>query len=335
MGVRGVTTAEYAALYAQARRKAARMDATMRSQLASVYAQAADEAAAVVREALDRGLSALTLQTWQAIAGRLTRAADLVATGTESVARNLVTQMASLYPSVDAAFILSSVRLAIGADSRITESGLGRLVSSIDTRLVQSLTSRLWTDGYSFSERVWGSSGVRGDYLERMKMTVAAGLAQGRDPAQIAKDIQVYTADGKVALTQRWGNLEAGTSEFARRLPGRLDWRAQRLVRSELYSSLQESSVMAGEMNPACTGKYDWVLQAGRQHWDCDCEDLAAGGPYAADEIPDYPHPNCGCMTRPRLADAGQFQHDLKAWASGEKVAYLDSWYRTTYKAAA
>jgi hypothetical protein len=199
------------------------------------------------------------------------------------------------------------------------------------------MTTRLWSDGYTFSERIWGTGdiGLKGDWLERMKMTVAAGIAQGRDPVKIAKDIQVYTADGKIALSQRWGGLARGTAEFAKRIPGRLDWRAQRLVRSELGASLQNASVMAGEANPGADGLYDWVLSIGRRHWDCECESLAEGGPYTAETIPTYPHSNCGCWTRPHLREMTGFLADLKSWAHGGSVDYLDEWYQGDYKAGA
>ena len=336
IGESGVITskAEYARRYAMARRQASQMDRTARANLAKVYYEAADQAAAVVRNSLARGLSSLTSEHWHILATKLTVAADGIASGTESIARAAVSQTAPLFPEIDADLIWSAARLT-GADRHITENGLGRLVSSINSRVIASMTSRLWSDGYTFSDRVWGGQGVRGDWLERIKMTVSAGIAQGRDPVKIAKDIQIYTAYGKVALSQRWGSLERGTAEFAKRIPGRLDWRAQRLVRSELNASLQDASVMSGEANPASDGLYDWVLSTGRQHSGCECEDLAAGGPYEADEIPTYPHANCECHIEPHLMDMRVFVSDLTAWAHGGSVDYLDSWYSKAYKAAA
>ncbi len=334
------SAADYARRYATARREAARMGTAARKQLVEVYLKAAQEAAAVVSSSLERGLSSLTIERWRVLAAKLIDAADAVAQGTETVARALVTQAAPLFPEVDAEFLYQASRFA-GA-SKITEAGLGRLVAGMNSRVVASLSTRLWSDGYTFSERIWMSGlddagaplGIRGDWLERIKMTVAAGIAQGRDPVKIAKDIQVYTADGKIALGKRWGSLERGTSEFAKRIPGRLDWRAQRLVRSELGASLQDAAGMAGQANPASDGLYDWVLSLGRQHWECECESLAAGSPYKYEEIPTYPHSNCSCSVRPHLMDMGDFLGDLKTWAHGGSVDYLDSWYEGTYKAA-
>ena len=328
------SAADYARRYRAARAEAARMGTASRKKLVEVYIKASEEAAKVVADGLERGLSSLTVERWQVLAVKLLDAADLVAQGTEDVARALVGQAAPLFPEIDADFLYSSARFT-GADRRITREGLGRLVAGLNSRVLESMTTRLWSDGYTFSERIWGQAGIKGDWLEKIKLTVSAGIAQGRDPVKIAKDIQVYTADGKIALGQRWGTLERGTAEFAKRIPGRLDWRAQRLVRSELGASLQDAAVLGGEANPATTGEYDWVLQLGRQHWGCDCEDLAAGGPYTAETIPTYPHPSCGCHPEPHLREMGAFLSDLKSWAHGEKVDYLDAWHEGVYKAAA
>jgi hypothetical protein len=335
---RGLATpsaADYARRYRAARAETARMGTAARSQLALVYIKAAEEAAAVVSSSLERGLSSLTVERWQVLAVKLLDAADSVAQGTETVAKALVGQAAPLFPEVDAEFLASAARFT-GADRKITQEGLGRMVAGMSSRVVESMTTRLWSDGYTFSERIWGAGdiGVKGDWLERIKMTVASGIAQGRDPVKIAKDIQVYTADGKIALGKRWGGLEAGTAEFAKRIPGRLDWRAQRLVRSELGASLQDASAAAGQANPASDGLYDWVLSIGRVHSGCVCPSLAEGGPYKYEDLPTYPHSNCLCWIRPHLMDMGAFLADLKDWAHGGSVDYLDAWYSGDYKAA-
>lgn len=338
----GITKNDYAQLFSAARKTAAQLDIKTRLRLIGIYRTAAAQAAEVVQDALERGLSSLTEERWAAIQEKLTDAADALAKGTESEIKALIKKTAPLFPEVDAAFIWDTAKIS-DADRKITKEGLGRIVASVSKDVIDSLASRMWQDGYTFSDRIWGTGfdkrgrplSVRGDWQERIKMTVAAGIAQGRDPAKIAKDIQVYTADGKIALSKRWGSLERGTAEFAKRLPGRIDWRAQRLVRSELYASLQDAQLASGRRNPASTGLFDWVLSQGRQHWECECESLAAGSPYKADNIPTYPHANCLCSIRPRLMDLKEFVSDLTRWAKGSDVEYIDTWYRDVYAAAA
>lgn len=333
---------DYREAFAAARRRAMFLDAKTRAKLAEVYRVAGDEAAKVAADALERGLSALTEERWAVIAANLQGAADRIAEGTESGIKDLVKLTAPLFPEVDADLVWDASRLA-KVDRKITREGLGRIVSGVQEDVVKSLVSRIYSDGYSFSDRIWKTgtddsgrpASVRADWQERIKMTVAAGIAQGRDPAKIAKDIQVYTKDGKEHLLKRWGGLERGTAEFAKRLPKNIDYRAARLVRSELYASLQDAQVSSGRKNPASDGLYDWVLSNGRQHWECECEALAAGSPYKADEVPSYPHPNCLCYVRPHLIDMDKFVADLAAWAKGGSVEYLDKWHRDVYAAAA
>jgi len=322
---------DYARRYRDARAEAMRMSIETRHKIARVYEQAAEEAARVVRDGLERWLSTLTTDRWESLASQLKSAANGLSAGTEREGIALIKQTASLFPEIDADYLSRIAKLA-GAD-RLTKAGFDRMVSGISNRVVESMVTRMWSDGYTFSERVWG--GVQSDWYERVRMTISGGIAQGRDPIKIARDIQVYTVGGKEALLGRWGGLIPGTAQYAKRIPGRIDWRAMRAVRSELNASLQDAGLMAGEANPGATGEYDWILQNGRLHYNCECEDLAAGGPYAADDIPSYPHPNCSCSVRPRLRDQKAFLADLKRWAHGEDVDYIDKWYRGTFKPAA
>jgi hypothetical protein len=189
-GAEAPTASDYARRYAAARAEAARMGTASRRKLAEVYIEASCEAGAVVGRSLERGLSRLTVERWAVLESELKDAADAVAQGTETVAKALVGQAAPLFPEVDAEFLYQAARFTEAKE--ITKAGLGRMVAGINSRVLESMTSRLWSDGYSFSERVWKTGlietgkfkgqpiSVRGDYLERMKMVVAAGTAQGR-----------------------------------------------------------------------------------------------------------------------------------------------------------
>lgn len=312
------TSADYSRLYREARRAALRMDVAARQRIAAIYESAAEDAARIVRDGLERGLSELTTARWSAIESSLRDAAAAIARGSQEAGESLVEATAGIFPEMNADWLMRAVQLA-GAEQKVTREGLALISGSIESRVVASLASRLWADGKTFSDSVWGNDGLRADWYERLRMTIAGGIAQGRDPAKIAKDIQVYSADGKLALLQRWGALERGTAEFTSRLPGRIDWRAVRLVRSEFNASLQDSQGFAAMANPGCTGEVDWVLQEGRQHSGCECEDLAAGGPYPADDPPTYPHPNCMCWLRPRLRDHDEIHRRAEALRRGRK----------------
>jgi hypothetical protein len=323
-----MTQQEYYRLHAQARREAAALSLASRAKIAEIYRKAATEAAEVARRTIERGLSELTSERWSMMAAQLNQAANSIVSGVDPLIRDTVGKTTPLFARINADYLLTAVATA-EAGNLITEFTVGRMVAAVNKRVVESLVTRIWQDGYTYSDRVWN---LKDDWLERIKATVSAGIAQGRDPIKIARDIQVYTADGKIALMKRYGSLKAGTAEFAKRIPGNVDWRAVRLVRSELYASLQDASAQAGDMNPGCTGEYDWVLSATREDWPCDCAELAAASPYTKESIPEYPHSHCQCTVRPRLRDRKSFVADLKRFARGEDVDYLDKWYAEKYR---
>jgi hypothetical protein len=148
-----------------------------------------------------------------------------------------------------------------------------------------------------------------GDTEDKIMDVVLGGISQGRDVREVSADLMGYLKGGPDIVKGRWGKLKPGEKvlkdghwqyateearQYARRLGSRgVDYRAMRLYRSEIHRNQQEAAVEEGEDNPACTGEYDWILMPGRGVFLCDCPELADGGPYTKETIPDYPHPNC------------------------------------------
>jgi hypothetical protein len=184
---------------------------------------------------------------------------------------------------------------------------------------------------YSLSRSVWGAVG---DTEDKIMDVVLGGISQGRDVREVAADLMGYLKGGPDIVKGRWGKLRPGekvlkdghwqyATEEARRYARRLgskgvDYRAMRLYRSEIHRNQQEAAVEEGEDNPACTGEYDWILMPGRETWLCNCPELAAGGPYTKETIPDYPHSNCDCMVEPILRNSDELIDELKAYVRGE-----------------
>jgi hypothetical protein len=180
---------------------------------------------------------------------------------------------------------------------------------------------------FSLSKSVWDTVNYTED---KILDVVWGGVSQGRDVRTVAADLMAYIHEGPQVLPGRWGKLEPGTREYARRL-GKMgvDYRAMRLFRSEKYRHLQEAAVEDGESNPGCTGEYDWILMPGRGTWNCDCPDIAAAGPYKADTIPPYRHSNCDCMIEPRMKDHDEFVRQLRDYVQGEDTPgarEIDEW---------
>ena len=322
-----MTKREYLRLYRKSRREFPRLVQSAMKVLRRTYLEAAKDAATKVLAADFAGQSQITIQSWAAIESQLSSSAAEITKVLEEQIKSKVLTGAKVRTDIHNKYLIDIVT-ASGADDLITKSGLANMFSGVNNRVLESLIGRIYQDGYTFSDRIWR---IGQKYQDTIKDVISAGLAQNRDLIKVARDVQVYTADGKIALAKRFGKLERGSKEFMQRIGNRVDWRALRLVRSELYSSIQIADAEAGRVNPAAFDLYDWILEAGRQQWNCECESLALDGPYKYSEIPGYPHSNCSCIVRVRLRNGNDFESDLKRWVDGESVDYMDAWYRDTY----
>jgi len=296
-------------------------------ELAKTYEEAGRLAAAQVRKAVLAGNAELTIGSWAQIERQLRLSAYDIREGIETQVFKTVNMATRKTNIINEKYLFDAIDFQ-QAGQPLTKSGIENLFISVNKDVIQSMVNRVWQNGYTFDARIWESAL---DYQNQIKRVVSSGLAQGRDVVKIAKDIQIYIKDGKTKLVKRYGELKRGTSAFVRRIGDKVDWRALRVVRSELYASLQEASVRQGLVNPAVMDKYEWVLNSGRQHWGCACPDNQAGSPYKYSEIPGYPHPNCQCQIRPVLMDSNEFKSDLKSWVNGESVGYIDQWYFNQY----
>lgn len=351
-----MTTAEYRRLYRQARKNLPEYQSETMSRIIDVYQDAARSAAEEVRKATLSGQSDLTIDSWRQIEQQLRSGADDISTAIEKEIPQMVTDSYWNEPfPVDNDYLKQAVSRA-GAGNRITEAGIRNMGIGVNNRMIRALVSRNYADGYTFSQRIWGQFkenglplGINGDYQYRIKNLINAGLASNRDVVKIAKDIELYVKadylkrgiDTKdlVFNPGRYGKLVPGSGEYRRRVSGKPDWRALRLVRSELYSSLQMASIEQGRLNPASRGLYDWYKTPGnpidpdgsRNASGLRCIDLEDGNPYTLETVPGYQHSNCSCSVIPHLMDGNEFVSDLTDWANFEPVDYLDEWYLEHY----
>lgn len=346
-----MTQAEYKKLYKTAHRLSGRVTAQTLKELRKIFIEAGNLAAAQVAATEAGGLSSLTSGAWMQVEQQLKAGADLISRSAAEQIPLGISESYSNYLSVDSKYILDAASQA--GTGLITEAGIANMGLGVDFRLLQIQASRITSNGYNFSDRVWSQlttlskdgvtqlpTSLNADYQFRIKNLILTGQAQGRDNIQIAEDIQVYINKGKNELFKpgRYGRLIPGTGQYARRITRTIDWRALRLIRSELNASLQQSGVLEGVLNPAATKFYDWVKTAGnpidedgaRTSSGLRCIDLDRNSPYEKDEVPGYNHPNCSCHVRPVLQNQNDFVQDLKSWVPGDGSA-LDQWYNNIY----
>ena len=324
-----MTNADYIRAYRKAHSLSGRITADTMRVLKDVYIEAGKLAAAQVKAVEAAGLSDLTSGAWKTIESELAKGADMIVNTAADAIPQSVTNAYSNFLDTDIEYITDAIDAA--NVTLITEAGLRNLGIGVNHRLLQAQASRVLDDGYTFSERVWL---VGKDYELRIKNLILLGEAQGRDTVSIANDIQLYIEKGKnyVLKESRFGKLKPGTAEYKARIPKKIDWRALRLVRSEVNASLQEAQAITGLINPASVGLYDWIKTPGNplDQKGPRCIDLAEAGPYKYDEIPSYPHPNCSCYVRPVLRDHKDFIDELKSWSPGDGSS-IDNWYQSVY----
>ncbi len=316
-----MTNKEYKKWYKKARSECPKMTRRAMVEVFRTYKQAAREVSALVRTASPHGLEDVSSSIYGSLQRQLEKSAQDVFDTLNNTLPSTTRTTLDISAKIHTQYIDDALKVA---GSSITKTAITEAYSAVNDGLVKDLISRISQKGYTFTERIWNTAN---DLPAQLNRVVSAGLAQNRDVLKIAKDISVYTNDGKTALIKRYGKLKRGTLQFSARISDKIDYRALRLVRSELYMSLQNSSVEQAKANPAADGEFDWVLTSGGDH-SCKCADLASGSPYGEHEVPVYPHPNCRCTIRPRLMDREKFNTDLKRWVGGESVPYIDDWHR-------
>ena len=316
-----MTNTEFKQLYIEARNRLPGLTEKTMSKILAAYVDAGKVAAEAVRNATLQGASNLTIDSWQAIEEQLSRGAQNIINSINENVHQVVRNSTEFTSDINERYINDAILYSGG---KITSAGIAAVYRAINDQVIASIANRIYQDGYTFSTRVW-RAGLA--YQEQMRRVLLAGLAQGRDPIKLALDLQAYIKDGKIALVQRYGKLVRGTAAFIKRINKRVDWRALRLVVSELYAGLQDAARLQGHANPAGLDVYDWILERGRQDWDCQCPDIASGSPYKYAQVPGYPHARCRCRVVVRLRDSREFFNDLKKWGSGQSVLYLDDWF--------
>ena len=304
-------------------------------ELSQLYIDSANEISIKIKilKANSRGTN-LTVESLRELEKILRKTGKIIAQGTENITIDNIDDLVGVNNEPHLNYINDALKIGSISKDLIDFNIIEKMYFKLNETMIGLTYSRLWADGYNFKQRIWGAPLLPGlsEYWQNdVKNIVQMGFIQNRDILQIAKDITIYAADGKIKLMKRYGELERGTKAFSRRIPQNIDWRALRIARSELYMSLQETAKLQGSLNPAVT-EYIWNLTSGVAH-ECVCPDLAANSPYIELEIPDYPHPNCLCYITHKIKSRDEFVQDLVDWSNGAKAPYLEDWYENKYLA--
>ena len=179
-----------------------------------------------------------------------------------------------------------------------SSEGLNAAFNYVPDSVVRNLvTGQIYDSGWSLSKRIWG------DNEQTMKdayQIMAKGLAENKPVYQIAKDLESYVRPSEKlpwnpVLAMK--NTKTGKIEYKRIYKKQVDYNAQRLARTLVQHSYQQSFIATTEKNPFIT-EYIWHSNGSRVCPLCLDRD---GMTFQKGTLP-MDHPNGMCTMEPVIA---------------------------------
>lgn len=143
--------------------------------------------------------------------------------------------------------------------------------------------AHLWVDpnGYRLSDRVWNTAG---NTRSRLDAFLEDRIRHGQGALQMSRELETFLVPGRALRTSKPYGTDASFD-------------AMRLARTEIARAHAAAAELSAAMNPFVEG-LSVVLSGSHRKRDI-CDDAAAAGPWAKDEIPaQYRlplHPACLC----------------------------------------
>jgi SPP1 gp7 family putative phage head morphogenesis protein len=171
----------------------------------------------------------------------------------------------------------------------LTSLGINSKAVNTDKIVQRLIEGKNYTSGWTLSKSIWGDNEqTRKQILE----ILAGGRSEGKSVYQMAKDIERFVNPDK---RKPW-NLRNAQGRLI--YPRSVDYNAQRLARTMLQHSYQESLIETAKDNDLITG-FRWVANGSRA---CELCLSRNGNIYAKDELP-LDHPNGMCVFVPVVVD--------------------------------
>lgn len=167
-----------------------------------------------------------------------------------------------------------------------SSKGLNAAFSYVPDSVVRNIvTGQIYTTGWSLSKAIWSDNEKA---LKDVYQIVAKGVAQNMPIYNIAKNLEAYVSPSK---RKAW-NLTApdGVKIFKKTV----DYNAQRLARTLVQHSYQQSFIATTQGNPFIT-EYIWHSNGSRVCKLCLDRD---GEHFSKDSLP-MDHPNGMCTMEP------------------------------------
>lgn len=186
----------------------------------------------------------------------------------------------------------------------------GMAFRSVPDDVVRKLiTGQVYDTGWSLSKAIWSDNQQA---LHDIYGIVARGRAMNSNIYDIAKQLEAYVNPDK---RKPW-NLTM--NDGVRIYKHSVDYNAQRLARTLIQHSYQQSVVETTKNNPFVTG-YRWIANGSRVCPLCQDRD---GTIYQAEDLP-LDHPNGQCVMEP-VVDMDSAIDRMAAWFNGETGDFPD-----------
>lgn len=169
-----------------------------------------------------------------------------------------------------------------------SEEGLNATFSYVPKDTVERLvTGQIYKSGWSLSKRIWGDNEQT---LKDIYQVMAKGIAEQKPIYDIAKDLESYVRPN---ARLPW-NLRM--TDGVRIYKKQIDYNAQRLARTLVQHSYQQSFISTTKDNPFILD-YVWRANGSRVCELCMSRD---GMHYKKDDLP-MDHPNGMCVMEPTI----------------------------------
>lgn len=197
-----------------------------------------------------------------------------------------------------------------------SEDGLNAAFNYVPDEVIRNLvTGQIYQGGWNLSARIWSDNA---EVLKDTYQIVAKGLAENQTIQEIAKNLEAYVNPDKrlpwnPILAMR--NTKTGEIEYKRIYKGQVDYNAQRLARTLVQHSYQQSFIAVTQKNPFILD-YIWHSNGSRVCELCNSRD---GKHFKKDELP-MDHPNGMCTMEPNVAD--DMVDQLADWFNSPEGTY-------------
>ena len=244
--------------------------------------------------------SFVTEQQLKSLKKKLTETGKEISGKVNTEIKNSIYQVSSAVVDDNIAWLAS-----LGFD----QGALNAAFSSVPKQIVNRLlTGQIYESGWSLSKAIWSSNEQA---MKDIYQTIAGGIAQNESVYEIAKKIEAYVDPSK----RRPWNLTA--PDGTRIYPRRVDYNAQRLVRTLVQHGYQQSFIETTKDNPFIT-EYIWVSNGSRVCPICGARD---GARYTKNNLP-MDHPNGMCTMVPDVAK--DMSKRLEEWFKADEGTYPD-----------